>query len=67
MNYNTLRSTYILQKNKNDKTFKEIAENLNLTENQIKRKFYYKRKAIRCKPGPARIINKKYTDISVKD
>lgn len=64
MDYNTLKYTIIKQKNEG-KTFKKIAENLNLSENQIKRKFYYTRKPLKSKPGPKRIINKKLA-LSIK-
>lgn len=64
MDYNTLRNTIVKHKNEG-KTFKQIGENLNLSENQIKRKFYYPRKPNKSKPGPKRIINKKLA-LSVK-
>lgn len=64
MDYVTLKNTIIKQKNEGQ-TFKSIAKNLNLSEGQVKRKFYFKRKINKRKPGPKGIINKKFA-LSIK-
>lgn len=55
----------IMNLKKTGLSFRDISVELNLSENQVKGIFYYKRKIFKSKPGPKKLINKR-TSLQIK-